>query len=76
MFNKNANSLGPILSSVKSNEEEDVMGKTNLSLVKLMKKGLLLFSYPCDHKQNSVDVLAKILHSLELGDFKPPQCVS
>ncbi|KMZ72124.1 hypothetical protein ZOSMA_16G00910 [Zostera marina] len=57
---------------VKSDEEENVIRKTNLSLVKLMKKGLLLFIYPCDHRQNSVDILTKILNSLEHGDLKPP----
>ncbi|CAN1288572.1 hypothetical protein LINPERPRIM_LOCUS19933 [Linum perenne] len=44
----------------------------NLSLVKLIKSGLLLFTFPREASSNTVDTVSKIFRDVESGSLKPP----
>lgn len=58
------------LSSMKSDAN---IGSSNvLSLVKLIRSGLLLFIFPKDHSHNVVDTVANIIQSLVSGSLKSP----
>ncbi|CAN0878417.1 hypothetical protein LINGRAHAP2_LOCUS12460 [Linum grandiflorum] len=61
-----SNDTSPVVST---KEEEKVL---NLSLVKLIKSGLLLFTFPREASSNTVGTVSKIFHDIESGSLKPP----
>ncbi|KAK7270190.1 hypothetical protein RIF29_23150 [Crotalaria pallida] len=61
---------GKILSTHKADSYRD--GIHGLSLVKLTKSGLLLFTFPKDTLPNTVGVVANIIQDLESGSLKLP----
>lgn len=63
-------SEGSCLSSLKSNANAD--RHDALSLVKLTRSGLLLFTFPRDSSPNVVGILSTILQSLGSGSLKSP----
>lgn len=63
-------SEGSCTPSVK--EETDVGVTDVLSLVKLIRSGLLLFIFHKDHSHDVANTVAKIMQSLESGSLKSP----
>uniref|UniRef100_A0A1D1ZBW7 THUMP domain-containing protein 1 n=1 Tax=Anthurium amnicola TaxID=1678845 RepID=A0A1D1ZBW7_9ARAE len=55
-----------------SNASEMVSKLLNLSLVKLTRSGLLLFTFTPDRCISTVDILSRIFHSLGSGKLKSP----
>lgn len=53
-------------------EETDVSVTDVLSLVKLIRSGLLLFIFQKDHFNDVANTVATIMQSLESGSLKPP----
>ncbi|XP_058098137.1 uncharacterized protein LOC131243077 isoform X2 [Magnolia sinica] len=52
--------------------DADVEIGSVLSLVKLTRSGLLLFTFSRNNYQHTVDILSNIFHSLGSGSLKPP----
>ena len=63
-------SEGSCLSSPKS--DANIERSDPLSLVKLTKSGLLLLTFSCGHCPDVVDIVSKIMQSLESGSLKAP----
>ena len=61
---------GPPLTPAKADAEGDT--STLLSLVKLTKSGLLLFTFPKSTSPDVVDIVSKIMHSVESGSCDSP----
>ncbi|CAN1829235.1 hypothetical protein LINPERHAP1_LOCUS32427 [Linum perenne] len=59
-------------SAVSKNETAEEGKALNLSLVKLIKSGLLLFTFPREASSNTVDTVSKIFRDVESGSLKPP----
>lgn len=53
-------------------EETDVVVTDVLSLVKLIRSGLLLFIFQKDHFNDVANIVATIMQSLESGSLKSP----
>ncbi|CAN1288574.1 hypothetical protein LINPERPRIM_LOCUS19933 [Linum perenne] len=60
------------VSAVSKNETVEEGKALNLSLVKLIKSGLLLFTFPREASSNTVDTVSKIFRDVESGSLKPP----
>ncbi|XP_042493285.1 uncharacterized protein LOC122072911 isoform X2 [Macadamia integrifolia] len=56
-----------------NNLENSVSGNLSLSLVKLTRSGLLLFTFPKENSSDVIDIVSNIFHSLDSGNLKPPQ---
>lgn len=54
-------------------KETNVECSLVLSLVKLTRSGILLFTFPKDSSPDTVDIVSNIVQSLESGILKPPQ---
>ena len=61
---------GKLLSGAKA--ETDTEGVPGLSLVKLTRSGLLLFTFPKNTLPNTVDIVSNIIQALESGSVKLP----
>lgn len=61
---------GPPLPPAKVDAEGDT--SPLLSLVKLTKSGLLLFTFPKNTSPDVVDTVSKIMHSVESGSCGSP----
>ncbi|KAF3573292.1 hypothetical protein F2Q69_00060524 [Brassica cretica] len=64
--NLNAEDLKPAKESV--NEEH----KSLMSLVKLTKSGLLLFTFPVDNSTDTTDIVSRVFQFMESGALKAP----
>lgn len=52
--------------------EADKDGVTGLSLVKLTRNGLLLFTFPINTFPDTVDIVSNIIQALESGRLSLP----
>lgn len=64
--NLNAEDLKPAKESV--NEEH----KSLMSLVKLTKSGLLLFTFPVDNSTDTTDIVSRVFQCVKSGALKAP----
>ncbi|KAF5795377.1 putative THUMP domain-containing protein [Helianthus annuus] len=61
---------GSCVSTTKSDANTETLNP--LSLVKLTRSGLLLFTFSNDHSPDVVDIVSNIMQSLESGSLKAP----
>ncbi|KAL4358215.1 hypothetical protein AHAS_Ahas09G0264400 [Arachis hypogaea] len=67
---------GRNLSGSGNRAETDAEGVPGLSLVKLTRSGLLLFTYPEDALPDTVDIVSNIIQAYESGSVKSPAQVN
>ncbi|KAL4289222.1 hypothetical protein AHAS_Ahas19G0364600 [Arachis hypogaea] len=63
---------GKLLSGSGNRAETDAEGVPGLSLVKLTRSGLLLFTFPEDALPDTVDIVSNIIQAYESGSVKSP----
>ncbi|KAL1295788.1 hypothetical protein HN51_056626 [Arachis hypogaea] len=63
---------GKLLSGSGNRAETDAEGVPGLSLVKLTRSGLLLFTFPEDALLDTVDIVSNIIQAYESGSVKSP----
>ncbi|OWM90701.1 uncharacterized protein LOC116196216 [Punica granatum] len=59
--------------STPKEEDADVDRNSLLSLVKLIRSGLVLFTFPKGHSTDTVSIVSEIIQSLKSGSQSPPQ---